>query len=81
MDKQEAFEQVYNEIKKQFQDTRSSLKKEDRDRGLYTLEPTRADIIKYPMFSPYFITVNCTTIKKSFKLYTLSIIDKYFYYQ
>jgi hypothetical protein len=50
-DRQEAIQQIYDESKKKFQTARSSLKKEDADRGLFTMEPTRSDIIKYPTFS------------------------------
>ena len=50
-DRQEAIQQIYDENKEKFQTARSSLKKEDADRGLYTLEPVRSDIIKYPTFS------------------------------
>ena len=49
--RQEAIQQIYDENKEKFQTARSSLKKEDADRGLYTLEPVRSDIIEYPTFS------------------------------
>ena len=50
-DRVEAFKQVFDEAKDKFQTARSVLRKEDADRGLYTLEPSRSDIIKYPSFS------------------------------
>ena len=50
-DRQEAVQLVYDEAKQKFQTARSSLAKEDADRGLYTMEPVRSDIIKYPLFS------------------------------
>ena len=43
-DRQEAIQLIYDEHRDKFQ-------KEDADRGLYTLEPARSDIIKYPGFS------------------------------
>ena len=51
-DRQEAIQQIYDDSKKSFQTARSSLKKEDAaDRGLFTMDPTRSYIIKYPTFS------------------------------
>ena len=48
----EAVKTTYDEKREQFETTRDALIKEDSAvRGLYTLEPTRSDIIKYPTFS------------------------------
>ena len=48
----EAVKTTYDEKREQFEATRDALIKEDSIvRGLYTLEPTRSDIIKYPTFS------------------------------
>ena len=50
-DRQEAIQDTYDECKEKFQTARSTLRKEDAERGLYTLEPARSDIIKYPFFT------------------------------
>ena len=48
----EAVKTTYDEKREKFETTRDALIKEDSAvRGLYTLEPTRSDIIKYPTFS------------------------------
>ena len=50
-EKKGAMEATYLDIKERFEKTKDALEKEDTDRGLYTLEPARTDIIKYPIFS------------------------------
>ena len=48
----EAVKATYEDNRERFEVTRKALIKEDSDvRGLYTLEPTRSDIMKYPVFS------------------------------
>ena len=42
---------TYQDMKEKFENAKESVQKEDSDRGLFTLEPTRTDIIKYPSFS------------------------------
>ena len=48
----DAVRTTYEEKREMFEVTRDALVKEDSTvRGLYTLEPTRSDIMKYPTFS------------------------------
>ena len=49
--KKDAIFETYEEKKTLFEETRKSIKEEDTVRGLYTLEPPRSEIIKYPLFS------------------------------
>ena len=42
---------TYQNLKERFEAARDSIQKEDSDRCLYTLEPAKTDIIKYPIFS------------------------------
>ena len=49
--KKEAILATYEEKKALFEATRKAVKQEDTTRGLYTLEPPRTEIIKYPSFS------------------------------
>ena len=46
-----AIKATFEDRRERFELVRNALKKEDSDRGLYTLEPARTDIIKYPTFS------------------------------
>lgn len=46
-----AIKATYEDRKERYETTRDDLKREDADRGLFTLEPARTDIIKYPTFS------------------------------
>ena len=41
---------TYQDLKERFEAARDSIQKEDSDRCLYTLEPAKTDIIKYPIF-------------------------------
>ena len=49
--KKEAISGEYSEIKQKFGETKDKVTKEDEVRGLFTMEPTRTDIIKYPTFA------------------------------
>ena len=49
--KKEAVQDTYHEYRSRFETARDAVKKEDVDRCLFTLEPARTDIIKYPTFS------------------------------
>ena len=49
--KSEAIRVTYEDRKEKFEITRDAVRKEDTDRGLFTLEPARSDIMKYPTFS------------------------------
>ena len=50
-EKKEAMKAVYLDRKEKFEAAVDAVQKEDISRGLYTLEPARADIIKYPSFA------------------------------
>ena len=50
-DKQDAITLSYQEKKDKFEQTREAVQREDTARGLFTLEPVKSDIIKYPTFS------------------------------
>ena len=50
-ERKEAIDTTYQERKERFESTRDAVQKEDGDRGLFTLEPAKTDIIKYPTFS------------------------------
>ena len=50
-EKIEAVKSTFEEIKAKYEANCEALKEEDSDRGLFTLEPSRTDIIKYPNFS------------------------------
>ena len=50
-ERKEAMLAVYEEKKDKFEKTKSAVQKEDRVRGLFTLEPVRTDIMKYPTFA------------------------------
>ena len=50
-DKKEAILATYEDYRQKFETARNAAKKQDTDRGLFTLEPTKSDIIKYPTFS------------------------------
>ena len=49
--RKEAIRVTYEDRKDRFENARDAIKKEDVDRCLYTLEPARTDIMKYPTFS------------------------------
>ena len=50
--RQDAVKSKYNDLRSRFDSAKDLLQKEDSTvRGLYTLEPIRSDIIKYPTFS------------------------------
>ena len=49
--KQEATTATYEEYREKFEALRDDVKREDAERELFTLEPVRSDIIKYPSFS------------------------------
>ena len=49
--RREAVKATYDDRKDRFENTRDDLKTEDTVRGLFTLEPARTDIMKYPSFS------------------------------
>ena len=50
-DKRESIKATYLDRKERFEETKTAILKEDTDRCLYTLEPVKTDIIKYPTFS------------------------------
>ena len=50
-EKTESIKATYLDRKERFEVTKEAIMKEDTDRGLYTLEPPRTDIMKYPVFS------------------------------
>ena len=50
-DKQDATKLTYQDMKDKFENTKEAVLKEDTARGLFTLEPVKSDIIKYPNFS------------------------------
>ena len=50
-EKKEAMKATYQDRKERFENTRDAVEKEDSDRGLFTLEPVKTDIIKYPTFA------------------------------
>ena len=50
-EKIEAIRTTYEDRKERFEVAREAIRKEDSDRGLYTMEPVRSDIMKYPYFS------------------------------
>ena len=50
-EKTESIKATYLDRKERFEATKEAIIKEDADRGLFTLEPSRTDIIKYPVFS------------------------------
>ena len=50
-DKKEAIRLSFQEKKDLFEVTKAAVLKEDADRGLFTLEPVKSDIIKYPILS------------------------------
>ena len=50
-DKKEAMLATYEDYRKKFEATRDNAKEQDTQRGLFTLEPAKSDIIKYPVFS------------------------------
>ena len=50
-DKREAIKATYLDRKQRFEDAKTAIQQEDVDRCLYTLEPVKVDIIKYPLFS------------------------------
>ena len=49
--KQDAMKTTYQEKRERFESTRTAIQREDSDRGLFTLEPAKTDIIKYPTFA------------------------------
>ena len=50
-ERKEALKAVFDEMKERYQTARDVIKKQDVDRGLFTLDPVRTDIIKYPIFA------------------------------
>ena len=50
-EKQDAINLTYQEKKAMFDQTKEDVQKEDTARGLFTLEPVKSDIIKYPTFN------------------------------
>ena len=50
-ERKESMAATYQDRKERFESTRDAVQQEDSDRGLYTLEPAKTDIIKYPTFS------------------------------
>ena len=50
-EKQEAMKVTYQDRKERFENTRDAVQKEDADRWLFTLEPAKSDIVKYPSFA------------------------------
>jgi hypothetical protein len=50
-EKQEAIKHTYDDQKDKFENTKEAVQREDTARGLFTLEPAKSDIIKYPVFS------------------------------
>ena len=49
--KSEAIFAEYDTVKRRFEEIRKSVKQEDTVRSLFTLEPPRADVMKYPTYS------------------------------
>ena len=49
--KKDAIRETYEDYRDRFEKIRKAVKEEDASRALYTLEPPRSDIIKYPIFS------------------------------
>ena len=50
-EKKEAIKAAFEDMKYKYETAKDTLKKEDADRGLFTLEPARTDIMKYPTFA------------------------------
>ena len=50
-EKQEAIKTTYQDKKDFFENTKEAVLREDAARCLFTLEPVKSDIIKYPIFS------------------------------
>ena len=51
VDKKEAMLATYEDYRVKFETARDNAREHDDARGLYTLEPAKSNIIKYPVFS------------------------------